>query len=55
MKNALVAFAVAGSVFAVAPAADAIRPCDTLDVQCHKVCTLPQTDQGIKNIYWNQC
>ena len=55
MRNALLALALAGAGLGFAPSADAVRPCDAWDVQCHQTCTLPQTDQGIKNIYWYSC
>lgn len=55
MKKALLVLALACTSLGSAPAADAIRRCDLYSIECHKACTLPQTDRGIKNIYWNYC
>lgn len=55
MKIAILAFAVAAAGFASGSTAHAIRPCEPLEINCHRTCTLPQTDRGIKNVYFNQC
>ena len=56
MKTAFTAFALAAATIASgATSASAIRPCEPLEISCHRTCTLPQTDRGIKNIYFNQC
>lgn len=55
MKKAIFAIAVVVAGVTYAPAANAIRPCEPLEISCHRTCTLPQTDRGIKNIYFNQC
>lgn len=57
MKYGVLSLAVAVAGFAYAPAAQAAVPCEALDVQCHKVCTLPQVEGGIKDlrVYWVNC
>lgn len=52
MKKALLALAIAGAGLGFAPAANAIRPCEPLEIDCHKQCTLPQ---DIKTLTWAQC
>ena len=55
MKKALLVLALATAGLGYAPAADAIARCEMSSIECHKACWLPQTDRGIKNIYWNYC
>ncbi|HEV2891645.1 MAG TPA: hypothetical protein VGX28_14825 [Frankiaceae bacterium] len=53
MKKLLLAVTLASAGAALAPAAHAIRPCEPLEIECHKTCTLPQG--GIKDPYWVSC
>lgn len=53
MKKLLLAVAFAGAGAGLAPAAHAVRPCEPLEIECHKTCTLPQG--GIKDLHWVQC
>ena len=57
MRNVIVALAVAAAGLAYAPAAHATRQCEPLEVECHKVCTLPHVEGGIKDlrVYWVAC
>lgn len=57
MKYVIMALAVAAAGLATAPAAHAVRRCEPLEIECHKVCTLPQYNGNIKDpqIYWATC
>jgi hypothetical protein len=53
MKKALLALAFLSAGVSLAPAAHAIRPCEPLEIECHKTCTLPQG--SLKDPYWVSC